>query len=205
MTARGVWDLLGQTIRDAEAEVTVTPVETLRFRLRAEHHVPRFDYGSIWMYFDLVPITEGLASATWSPTPHFELGAGARARHASISDVGDENDIGFEGHSLFRVAGFDVGLWGFTWGGNLGPVAGALLDVSRAFAWWVRFDLRASMWHFDDPLRQGLNGTSLTDALGVLFILSEPTTLRFDLQHSYNELVGHRFRFVAHLSVDVWR
>jgi hypothetical protein len=205
ISARGVWDLLGETVRDAEAELSVTPIDVLSFRVRAEHHVPRFDYGSIWMYFDLVPITEGLVSATWKPTRSFELGAGARTRYASLGEDDEENDVGFEGHGLASLYGFDIGVWGFTWGGDLGPVAGALLDISRAFAWWVRLDLRASVWHFDDPLRQGLDGTSVADALGVLFILSEPTKLRFDFQHSYNEVVGHRFRFVAHLSVEVWR
>jgi len=203
--ARGVWDFVGQTLQDAEADVAVSPVEQLTLRVRAEHHVPRFDWGSIWMYFDLVPITEGLVAATWKPARRFELGAGARARYASLGEQGEESDVGFEGHGLFRVGGFDVGLSGFTWGGDLGPVAGALLDVRRAFAWWVRLDLRASVWHFDDPLRAGLYGTSIADALGVLFTLSEPTTLRVDLEHSYNRVVGHRFRLLAHLSIEVWR
>jgi hypothetical protein len=205
VNVRGVWDLLGETVQDAEADVTLSPVETLSVRVRAEHHVPRFDYGSIWMYFDLVPITEGSIGLTWSPARHFELGGAARTRYASINEDTEESDLGVEGHGLFRVADFDVGLWGFMWGGDLGPVAGVLLDVSRSLAWWVRLYARASLWHFDDPLRQGLHGTSVADALGVLFTLSEPTTLRFDLEHSYNPIVGNRFRFIAHLSVDVWR
>ncbi|RLB46909.1 MAG: hypothetical protein DRJ42_26620 [Deltaproteobacteria bacterium] len=205
VTARGVWDFIGAGVQDAQAEVTVAPHETLSFRARAEHHVPRFDYGSIWMYFDLVPITEGLLSATFHPTRRFEVGVGARARYASLGAQGEEQDVGFEGHGLFRALGFDVALSGSTWGGDLGPVASVLVDIQRPIVWWARLDARASVWHFDDPLREGLYGTSVAEALGVIFTLSEPTTLRLDFEHSYNRVAGNRFRFIAHLSVDVWR
>ncbi len=119
----GALDFVDGTLFDAVADVAVDPAPWLVLRVRAEHHVPRFDRGSIWAYFDLVPITEGLVSATVALHRRVRVGVGARGRIASLGEADEETDEAFEGHAAVDVGGFDVRLYGDAWSGSLGPVA----------------------------------------------------------------------------------
>lgn len=199
-----VWDVLSRRVVDAVAQIAAEPLSGVVVRARVERHVPTFDGGTIWSYFDLVPVDEGRLGVTWGVTERLELGGAGRLRRARFGG-GDEHDVGVEGHLRTKVAGVRLQLAGFAWGGDLGPVAAVLLDASRPLAHRVRAEVRASVWHFDDPLRAGLYGTSIAEAGGVRFRLSDATTLSVALEHAHSRVVGHRFRGLVALSVEVWR
>ncbi len=205
LEAAGVWDVLEKRWVDATAGLSIEPGRSVGVRATVERHVPVFDWGTIWAYFDRVPVDEARLGATWRVTDRLELGAAGRARRAAFEDREDEADLGVEGHVRARVAGFRLQVSGFSWGGDLGPVAAVLLDAARPLASWVLVELRASAWHFDDPLREGLYGTSLSEAAAVALEVTEATTLRLSLEHAYSRVVGNRFRALAALTFEVWR
>ena len=205
VSAAGVLDVHSRRVVDAWAEVRVIPHEAVTVRASGERHVPVFDWGSIWAYFPLVPIDEARLGADVRISDDVIAGAAGRVRHAEIEPGTDETDFGGEGHVGLEVVGTDVRLSGFAWDGDLGPLAAVMLDATRPLAWWVSADLRVSLWHFQDPVRGVLDGTSISEALGVRFRLSDPTTLRLELSHAHSPVVGHRFRALVLLSIEVWR
>jgi len=205
LSAAGVWDVHDRRLVDAWAEASVEPTSGLVLRASAERHVPVFDWGTIWAYFQLVPIDEARVGATLTTRDRLTVGAGVRARHAEIDPGTDETDFGGEAHGTVQLLGARVSLSGFAWAGDLGPLAALMLDLTRPLAWWVDAELRASLWHFDDPLRGVLEGTSISEALGVRFRMSDATSLRLELGHAHSRVIGHRFRLLVALSVEVWK
>jgi hypothetical protein len=65
--------------------------------------------------------------------------------------------------------------------------------------------LRASVWHFDDPLRQGMHGTTTLEAIAARFRLSELTAIRLEVEHARSRVTGHRLRGLLTLALEVWR
>lgn len=205
LEASGVLDVHDRRVVSVHGAVSVEPIDDLVWRASVERHVPVFDWGTIWAYFDVVPIDEGRLGATWRASERLTLGAAARVRHAEIDPGTDETDYGGEGHVTVRALGGTFALSGFGWAGDLGPIAAVMLDASRPLAWWIVAELRASLWHFRDPIRDALDGTSVSEALGVRFRMSEPTSLRLELEHAYSAAAAHRFRALVHLSIQVWK
>jgi len=205
VAADGVWDLLDQELIAASAAIDVRVVEPLHITLEAQRRVPRFDLGTIWAYFDVAPITEGRIATRWRPTERFELGGGARLRRASLPGAGDESDAGLEGHLATQALGVRFSLAGFVWGGDLGPLASVAIAAERHITPWAGVEVQLSAWHFDDRSRQGLYGTSLSDAIAGVLRLSDSTKVRLVFDHAHNRVVGHRFRVLAHLQVELWR
>ncbi len=207
LEAAAIFDLLDGAVVDAHGLVELLPSEALRVALEVERHLPRFDPGTIWGYFDLVPIHEGELRASWDLSDDVELGAGLRGRMADLGEGrgGTEVDVGGRGWLRTAVEGVRLSVEGFIWDGDLGPMAALLLTGSRRLSSWLGLDARASVWHFEDPLRPGLYGASVSEGAGVSFRMSDTTILRGDLQHAYSRLVGHRFRGLVQLTVEVWR
>ena len=104
-----------------------------------------------------------------------------------------------------RWEGFRFGASGFAWSGALGPLAGVSFDVRRPLFGWLELGLDVSVWHFDDPNREQLYGTVVSEVLSGRFRLSPETLVLAELQHATSRVVGHRFRGVIALRVDTWR
>jgi hypothetical protein len=204
LRARSVFDLLDGAPVELGGEVLLTPIETWRLGARIEHDRPRFDPGTVWAYFDLAPMTEIAATVAHDLSGRATLRGGLTHR---IADFGDdtERDTGLDGALSLRVAGFDFEAEAFVWGGSLGPTAAVLFSAARQFGPHLELDFRVSVWSFDDPLRAGIHGTSVSDALGGRVRFSESTSVRADLQHAYSRVVGHRLRALLALSIEVWR
>ncbi|MEM9073872.1 MAG: hypothetical protein AAGE52_35600 [Myxococcota bacterium] len=197
-----VWDPTDGTVVDAFGEIEVAPIRPVRLRARVSHHEPRFDLGSIWAWFDLVPVDQGRLSARWKGE-RVELG-GALAGRRAVQRERTERDIGGEGWVSIRRGGWRSSLRGWMWAGDLSPVAAVLLDLRRVLT-VVELYLRASVWHFDQPFQQELYATSLTSALGVAAQLTDNTRLRFEIEWAYNRIVGHRVRGLASVVLKAWR
>jgi hypothetical protein len=169
-----------------------------------EHHEPRFDPGTIWAWFSAVPIDQAQIGLRWLASPDVELGGSVRGRRAEL-EQGDDLDVGFDAYGRLRWEGFRIGASGFVWSGALGPLAGISLDVSRALFEWLELALDVSLWHFDDPMRDDLSGTVVSESLSGQIRLSRETLMFLELSHAASRVVGNRFRGMIALRVDTWR
>ncbi len=203
-TLETVLDLQDGALIDAHAGLGVVATESLSLRADVERHVPRFDQGTIWAYFDLVPISEGRLGADVRLDRDSSVGLAVRGRVAAFAGD-DERDTGVELSGDTRVLGARLGATTFFWGGALGPLGAAILTAERPIGMRFAVEGRASVWYFDDPLRQNLYGASFVEALGARWFVSERTTLRLDLEHAHSRVVGSRLRMLASLVIEVWR
>lgn len=199
-----VWDLYDGSLIDAAGEVGVEAGQDVTLRARVAHHEPRFDAGTIWAYFDVVPVSEAALSTEWRASEHARFGVGVRGRRAAI-DESIELDAGVEGYLQLHFGLYRVDVDGSVFDGDLGPLASANIALGRRFGRRVRLSLRGSVWHFDDALRANLNGTSVAEAFVARVELTEITRLGFEVEHAHNDVVGHRFRGMAFLLLRVWR
>lgn len=213
----GVLDLLSSTVVDASAEVALAE-DAWTVRAAVEHHVPRFDPGTIWAWFYSAPIQEASLSGSYRfPAPtdvlalgDLELGGALRGRHADlgVDDAGqrrDDWDAGLEAWLRTRIVGFEVAASGFGWSGSLGPLAGVALDVSRDVISEVGLELHVSLWHFDDPNRPELHGAVVSEALDGVFRITPETSAVLEISHAGSDAGGHRFRAIGLLRVETWR
>jgi hypothetical protein len=204
LSAHGVHDLLTDEVIDAAAEAAIGD-RTLTVRLGADHHVPRFDPGTIWAWFAVAPIDQAYVGARWAPMDDLELGGSLRARRAELGQAGEDVDAGLDAWLRTRWEGFRIGASGFVWSGSLGPLAGVSLDVARPLFGWLDLTLDVSIWHFDDPHRSDVYGTVVSETLGGVVRLSPETRLFLELMHASSRTAGHRFRGMLALRVDLWR
>lgn len=203
LSGSSVWDLYDGALIDAAGEVGLE-LGDVTTRVRLAYHEPRFDPGTIWAYFDTVPVSEAAVSTEWRATEHVRFGVGVRGRRADI-DTRVELDAGVEGYAQLHFGLYRLEVDGSVFDGDLGPLATVNLVLARRFGRRVRLSLRGSVWHFDDPLRANLDGTSIAEAFMARIELTEITRVGFELEHAHNDVVGHRFRGMAFLLLRVWR
>ncbi len=198
-----VWELGRGELVEAYAELAAHAFEgTARVRIR--HHVPRFDAGSIWGFFDPVPVSQLELALDAPPIGDVRLGGILRGRR---SEPGNEVERDLGGELWGRIArgGWRAELRGFVWGGSLRPVAAVLGEVrrnigARGAAWW-----RGSVWRFDDPWRQQRDTTSVSLAFGGEFRLTRQSRFALDVEWAHSGLVRHRVRALASFLLRTWR
>ncbi len=211
LEADGVLDLLdtgglGSRVIAARAGVSVRASEAVTVAARVEREVPRFDPGSIWAYFTVAPITDAQLDSTWRLSDHLELGGALHGRHAELSgNDGSDLDLGVEGRARARFGRLTLGGSAFVWSGDLGPMAGVLVDGALVVTRDVRLEARASLWHFDDANRPELYGATVSEVLGVHWQVGDATTALVELEHAASRVVGQRFRAVLALRIEAWR
>lgn len=203
-TATAVVDLAQLGIVDARTAVSVRrgPV---RVTAAYEHHEPRFDLGTIWAWFDVAPVDRVRLSATWTPGATVRVSGGVAGRRVDLGQAGDALDGVLDAALSFRLAGLDLHVSAFGTGGDLAPFAGVSASADRPVHPRVSLRARASVFHFEDALRSRMHGTSFSEALGARIRVTDQTTLEAEAQHVASRLVGHRFRVVASLGVEVAR
>ncbi len=196
------------TLLDGLAEVDVAIAES-SIRLRFERHTPRFDLGTIWAFFDLVPVDRAslTGSRGWnSAFGRLQLLARASLRRSHFPEDENPNEVDFGGEAMATLArrGWVTSLRSWVWGGSLSTVAAVALNVSKRLG---RNELyfRGSIVHFDHPAQTVLYGTSLTGALGARVPLSDFATIRGEFEYSHNRVAGHRYRMLASLTLRAWR
>ncbi len=201
LSASAVVDPTDGTFVDAAAEATVVHAGTT-YGLRFTHHEPRFDLGTIWAYFDLVP-TQRLTARVSGRVGPVDVGGALLGRRAPQPQQ-TERDGGLEGHVRLRRHAWNAGLRFEVWEGSLAPTASVLADVRRTY---LRAEVyaRASVWHFDHPTVPALYGTSTTLAIGTRAKVTEISQLGFEVEWSQNRIVGHRFRALASLGLRLAR
>ncbi|WP_236605917.1 hypothetical protein [Sandaracinus amylolyticus] len=205
MEAIGVLDLLDITVIDALGAIELRE-GIWSARASIERHVPRFDPGTIWAWFQTAPIDEARLGGSVRLSDDVELGGALRGRHADLgAPWGEDYDAGVEGWARARIERIDAGLSGFAWSGSLGPVAGVSIDARRRLIPEIALGLHVSVWHFDDPLRQDLYGTVVSESIDAIFDLTEQASILVELQHAASRVVGNRFRLIAWLRVETWR
>ncbi len=196
-----VWDPTDGTMVDGSAEASV---QLGRFTTRAvfERHVPRFDLGSIWSWFTLVPVDRATVGVDWRADT-WRMGALARARR-TVDDQNNEADFGGEVYANFRRRSWHTSMRAFVWAGDLQPMAALFLDVRRRIS-MVEVYARGSLWHFDHPFQDNLYGLSTATAIGTRVNLTDNTLLQADVEWAHNRVVGHRIRGLVGVTVRAWR
>lgn len=206
----GVVDPTDGAILDAMGEVALTPwpdpperSAPAVIRARVRHHEPRFDLGSIWAYFDVVPVTQLELQVDGSVGP-VRLGGALRGRRSVVGQT-TERDVGVEGSITLERRSWRSSLTGWLWAGDLAPASAVLLDVRRRLG--VRGDVyaRGSVWHFDDPWRAPVYATSVASAVGLDLRLTDQARVRGEVEVAYNRVVGARVRGLVSLRVRAWR
>ncbi len=189
----GLVDAFGQvTLRHARA----------RYFVRADHHEPRFDLGTIWAWFPRVPVTR-VTLGTHAEVRGATFGGAVRYRRSRPGDA-TERDVGADVSMMVPVRAALVSVSGSVTEGSLMPLASLTLHVNRRFILGALYG-RASLWHFRDGWRQNVAATSVSTALGFRLEVTPLTRVGAELEHAYNGLVGHRFRMLATFSTQVWR
>jgi len=206
LQADAVWDLFDLEIIDAQVSAELEH-GAATWRLSGQRHVPRYDPATIWAYFDVAPIWEEKAGASWRVTPSFEVGGAVCGRHTEIDSGYDhyDHDAGVEGNTSLRWGLLKLALSGFTWAGTLGPLWGFNLDGSRPITPWFVAEGRVSLWQIANVIRSELRGASLSETLGATVRVTDNTKLSAELSHAFSERVGNRFWFYALLHLGAWR
>lgn len=196
-----VWDPTDGTMVDGSAEATVL-WGGFTTRARFERHVPRFDLGSIWSWFVLVPVDRATLGLDWHDDRR-RLGGAVHARR-TVDDQNDEKDLGGEVFASFRRGSWQTSTRAFVWAGDLQPMAALLVDTRRRIS-MVELYARASLWHFDHPFQSSLHGLSTALAIGTRVDLTDFTVLHADVEWAHNRVVGHRVRGLVGVTVRAWR
>lgn len=204
LEALGVVDLLDVTVIDGVGAIELRE-DAWSVRASIERHVPRFDPGTIWGWFQLAPIDMARLGGTYRVSDDVEIGGALRGRHADLGQRGEDWDAGVEATLAARVERIDASLSGFLWSGSLGPTAAIQFDARRRIIPEIAIGAHVSVWHFDDPVREDLYGTVVSESLDGIFDLTQQASIVIELQHAANRVVGNRFRFIAWLRVETWR
>lgn len=206
--AVGVVDLLDLDLIDGLFAVQLRE-DAWSARASIERHVPRFDPGTIWAWFRLAPIDQARLAGSYRVSDDVELGGALRGRHADLGEIGgqarEDWDAGIEAYLAARLERIDISLTGFLWSGALGPTAGVTLDARRRIIPEIAIGAHVSVWQFDDPLRDDLYGTVVSESIDGAFDVTEQASIVIELQHAASRVVGNRFRAIAWLRVETWR
>ncbi len=203
----------GTLLREADAEITVTPVDALA--LSAEYHLfrPMFAADSIFNVFDLAPRRDlggrlevfpggKVSVATWAYARMADQSAGLSGEEidATVSGVGG----GFGGNyrtlsNRFSSRVSALREWGESRvgaeiGGGHGFVSGRL---------WL--GLRLSYWHIDDDYSERFNGDLFGYMASARFRLLKGAHLAGELENYFSEGEDPRVVVLALLQLDLWR
>ena len=204
-----VWELGAGELVEAWGEVALHALQgTARVRLR--RHVPRFDHGSIWGFFDPVPVSQAELIVDAPPLGDVRLGGALRARRSVPSEGladnrGVERDAGGELWGRIARGAWWAELRGFLWAGSLSPVAAVLGELRRVLGARGAAWLRVSAWRFDDPWRPSRDTTSVALALGGEYRLTRQSRFALDVEWAHSGLVHHRIRALGWFTVRMWR
>lgn len=210
LRAGAVVDPTDGTVVDASASVNYRVAlkregRTADVRVRFRHREPRFDLGSIWAFFDLVPVRQ-LDLVTHYRLGALTLDAGVRARQSAPEpNETPERDVGVSGSASLKHAGWQATLSGWMWAGDLSPASAVSADIRRRIGMRGFVFARASVWYFDDPFRSQVYAPSLTTAFGAQIRITELSRVVAELEYSRNRVVGDRFRALVSLQLRAWR
>ena len=88
-----VFDLVDGALVDAQALVDVALTDDVNVGAEIERHLPRFDPGTIWAYFDLVPIHEGKLRVSWRMSSVTEIGGALLGRMADFGEEANRTEL----------------------------------------------------------------------------------------------------------------
>ncbi len=231
---RESWDGDGLVLRRVSFGATTEPVEPLRIQadgvvdlrdgsfidvvgvvayhagpidVRAvlERHEPRFDPGTIWGWFDLVPVAWARVGVDASVSRSLRVGGDLRGRRSDFGEEGIERGAGGELRGTVALPGGSVALVLEAQGGDLGPYGAARAYADHRLGPAGLVELTASAFHFDDRLRVGYSGLAMHESVAFGYRISPETAAQVRIEHAYNHLVGHRFRGFVLFLVELWR
>ncbi|MBC7174230.1 MAG: hypothetical protein H5U40_17430, partial [Polyangiaceae bacterium] len=204
LQADGVVDLRDGALIDVVGVITYH-VEAADVRVVVERHEPRFDPGTIWGWFDLVPVASARVAADTRISRDFGMGAELRGRRSDFGQGDVEHGAGIELHGAYDLPGGSVALSLETQGGDLGPYGVARAVAAHTLGHAASIELTASFFHFDDRLRLGYYGLSAHESVSLGYRIGPEASAALRLEHAYNGLLGHRFRGFVYFLLELWR
>jgi hypothetical protein len=174
-------------------------------RIVLERHEPRFDPGTIWGWFDLVPVASARIGGDVRVTRDVRLGGDLRGRRSHFGEEGFEHGAGVELRGSYQLPGGSVALVAEAQGGDLGPYGALRAYADHRLGPAASIALTASAFHFDDRLRVGYHGLSAHESVTFGYRISPEAETQIRVEHAYNALVGHRFRGFFLFLLELWR
>ncbi len=204
VTADGVVDLRDGALIDVVG-VVAHHRDAADVRLVLERHEPRFDPGTIWGWFDVVPVASARFGGDARVTSALRVGGDLRGRRADFGEDGVEHGAGVELRGSYELPGGSVSLVGEAQGGDLGPYGAVRAFADHRLGPAASVELTASAFHFDDRLRLGYHGLSAHESVAFGYRISPEAATQVRVEHAYNALVGHRFRGFFLFLLELWR
>jgi hypothetical protein len=200
--------------------------QRLTLSLDYDYYRPTFDADSIFNVFDRWPMNDIGARASWDATDKLSVAGGAHTRILSVAtepsgardaspSTANANEPAFypTSSNQFDVGGNLAGTykWGegkiglrgnglFSKGGDR---VGADMFAERVLETRYILSGRASLWHWNDKLREDRDATGFGYVAGLGYKFAERSNATFEFDHNINRLVGHRFRVMLWLSLAV--
>lgn len=166
-------------------------------------HVPVFDAGSIWWFFEPAATNSIELTSYVDVSRALQLGLLAEGRATELDKAALDGAV--EPFATLVYRGFHFRLSQRIGSGDLGVAANTEFAVTRDFDSKVNAFFRFSVWHYDDELRSSAHATSVASTLGAEFRMTPRTRLALQVDHATSELVGQRLRAVALFSFEAWR
>lgn len=173
-----------------------------------DYYLPTFDGDSIFNWFVHGGSTTIAGRARLGLGPRVELGLTSGVRLYSSGEDGSWADEGgqFLGGSDARYGWSDgaVGVRGRVESGGAGHVVGGDVTLDKSFEHRL-YDTRVivSVYDWGNELRPARDATSFSYVLGAGTSPFPATRIGVEWEHSINDLVGHRFRALATLDVEL--
>jgi hypothetical protein len=210
-----IYDLYGKQWNSIEAGVDVFAHERVTVGADYSYFKPIFDADSIFNVFGIEPMDDVSLRIEVDPTDRLSLEGDAMVRRyraddpTNLSRVANSYAPGGGLRARYKWTTSRATIRGQALSGDQGNRIGSDLNYERTFADRWLFDVRLSLWHFEDKLRttntaSSRTATSVGYVLGAGYKLSPEANAFLQFEHDSNRLVGQRLRIMAVLNVRTW-
>jgi len=219
------YDLYMAKMASIFASVDAFVTRRLTVSVDYDYYSPTYDADSIWNFFAGSPMNDIAARANWDITDDLSASARFNLRifqtqtssfnensSPNIHTDADANDYPSSG-ATFDEGGYlsitqkqGENTHGLRTNGNFGKEGnrvGGDLFVNRVYDARYLFEARASVWHWDDRLREGRDATSYGAVAAVGYRIAPRSKILFEYQADVNRLVGIRNRGMIWLTLAV--
>src|SRR5262249_5791655 len=118
-------------------------------------------------------------------------------------DSNNQFDVGGNLSGTYKWGDGKIGLRGNGLFSKGGDRVGADVFAERVLETRYVVSGRASLWQWNDKLREDRDATSFGYVAGLGYKFAERSSASFEFDHNINRIVGHRFRVMLWLSLAV--
>ncbi len=220
-----VYDLYLATVTQVFASLDAYVTKRVTVSADYDYYQPSFDADSIWNFFGAEPMNYVALRANVDATEKFSISASGYGRAFNVqteptrtnssprlTDLynpsiyptnGSPFDVGGTASARYRSGNLTLSAKGSGNFGDGGQRVGGDVYGERLFGGRYVLSGRASLWSWDDKLRENRDSVSGGYMAGIGYHLAPRSRAGLEFDHYMNSLVGHRFRLVFSLNVAV--